>query len=103
VWSLDSNLPRNPHGSMDDASENRDLGQSKWHSGAIGTLAEVQEKYARQLHDSDLINDIHELRGRNQLHVIVKALRPPTARRGQPDQDRSFNDCCCAEPLNAKR
>jgi len=95
---------------MDDASQKRDLGQRKWHSGAIGTLEEVRRKYARHLR-SGLVDDIDELRGRDLAlsvhgdgrHAIVKALRAPTARWGQPDQGRSFNDCCCAEPLNAKR
>jgi hypothetical protein len=45
------------------------LPQSKWHNpfriGRDGTAEEVLVKYERWLHTSGLINDIHELRGRD--------------------------------------
>jgi hypothetical protein len=47
----------------------RQLPHSKWHNpfkiGRDGTPEEVLAKYERHLHDSGLINEIHELRGRD--------------------------------------
>jgi len=45
------------------------LRQSKWHNpfkiGRDGTSAEVLAKFARYLYEGGLINDIHELRGKD--------------------------------------
>lgn len=45
------------------------LPHSKWHNpfreGRDGALGKVLKKYQRHLYDSGLINDIHELRGKD--------------------------------------
>jgi hypothetical protein len=38
---------------------------AKFEIGRDGTRAEVIEKYERHLYDSGLINDVHELRGKD--------------------------------------
>ena len=90
---------------MDDASEKRELGQSKWNNRGRGWQARgCPRQRATWPHDSGLIvtssvaaTSPCGAHGDEAL-VTVTALRAPIATWGQPDQGRSFNDCCSLNP-----